>query len=111
MNTNEKNEYIKKNWDTQKVVDIAKAVGLDVSNVRKRARKLGLPPKTSGGDTRPPMSIEEHIEHDKKAKAEKLDRKHYDAKYKRAITRIFVLYLSHKYYKYKTKILVSLLRR
>jgi len=88
MNSNEKNEYIKKNWDTQKVEDIAKAVNLDISNVRKRARKLGLPRKTSGGDTRPPMSIEEHIERDKKSKAEKLDKKHYDAKYKKAITRI-----------------------
>lgn len=69
MNTNEKNEYIKKNWDKQKVVDIATAIGINVANVRKRARKLGLMPKAPGGENRVEKTLDD-IRHDRARKNE-----------------------------------------
>ena len=89
MNTKQKDEYIKKNWAKQSLKELSEATGIDQSNVRRRARKLGLPAKVTGGQNKKPeLPPEEGLELDKQKRIHQTDKKQTEAKYKKAISRI-----------------------
>lgn len=88
MDSKQKDEYIKKNWEKMMVKDIATAVGIIDANVRKRARKLGLPPKNGKFKSGPEIPAEQGLEMDKQKRIYQADKKETEAKYKKAIARI-----------------------
>lgn len=57
MNTNEKDNFIRSNWDVMSYKEIAEHIGSTAESVRHRGRKaLGLPPRRTGVQTSPEWS-------------------------------------------------------